>query len=111
MPRDALKTSASNPGVISVSQLQLSAAARAISSCGSEISAGVILLIDVGGGVTQHALRADVENLDHALLVGGDAGEIGAVEDRVLQGAGLEGCRRALGNRHVPPVDALMART
>jgi hypothetical protein len=28
--------------------------------------------------------------LDDALLVGGDAGEIGAVEDRVLKGAGLQ---------------------
>ena len=41
-------------------------------------------------GVAEHPLGADVEDLDHALFVGGDAGEVGAVEDGVLQGAGLE---------------------
>src|SRR6187399_3292866 len=45
MPRDALKTSASKPGVIGVASSRLSAAARAITSCGSEMSAGVILFI------------------------------------------------------------------
>ena len=44
MPREALNTSASKPGVIGVSSSTLSVAARAISSCGSEMSAGVILL-------------------------------------------------------------------
>ncbi len=48
------------------------------------------LVHDVGRRVAQHALGADVEDLDHAPGVGGDAGEIGAVENRVLQGAGLE---------------------
>ncbi len=43
-----------------------------------------------GGRVAQHALGADVEDLDHALGVGGDAREVGAVENRALQGAGLE---------------------
>ena len=43
-----------------------------------------------GGRVAQHPLGADVEDLDDALRVGGDAGEIGAVENRALQGAGLE---------------------
>ncbi len=43
-----------------------------------------------GGGVAQHALGADVEDLDHAFRVGGDAGEIGAVEDRALQRSRLE---------------------
>ena len=45
MPREALKTSASKPGVIAVPSSALSALARAITSCGSEISAGVILFI------------------------------------------------------------------
>jgi hypothetical protein len=45
IPREALKTSASKPGVIGVPSSTLSALARAISSCGSEMSAGVILLI------------------------------------------------------------------
>ncbi len=43
-----------------------------------------------GGGVAQHALGADVEYLDDAFRVGGDAGEVGAVENRLLQGARLE---------------------
>jgi hypothetical protein len=43
IPRDALNTSASNPGMIGVSSSTLSARARAITSCGSEMSAGVIL--------------------------------------------------------------------
>src|SRR5580698_9866520 len=45
IPRDALKTKASKPGVIGVPSSRLSASARAITSCGSEISAGVILFI------------------------------------------------------------------
>src|ERR1019366_2872971 len=45
MPRDALNTNASKPGVIFVPSSALSALARATTSCGSEMSAGVILLI------------------------------------------------------------------
>ena len=45
IPREALKTSASKPGVIVVASSMLNALARAISSCGSEMSAGVILFI------------------------------------------------------------------
>ena len=48
------------------------------------------LVDDIGGGVTQHALGPDIEDLNDALGVGGDAGEVGAVEDRALQGARLE---------------------
>ena len=48
------------------------------------------LVHHVGGRVTQHPLGADVEDLDDALRVGGDAREVGAVEDRVLQRPGLE---------------------
>src|SRR4029450_8006550 len=44
IPREALNTSASKPGEIVVPSSTLSVSARAISSCGSEISAGVILL-------------------------------------------------------------------
>jgi hypothetical protein len=54
------------------------------------MSAGVILVHHVGRGIAQHALGADVEDLDDAPGVGGDAREIGAVENRALQGAGLE---------------------
>jgi hypothetical protein len=48
------------------------------------------LVHHVGGRVAQHALGADIEDLNDALLVGGDAGEVGAVEDRVLQGSRFE---------------------
>ena len=48
------------------------------------------LVHHVGGGVAQHALGTDVEDLDDALRVGGDTGEVGAVENRVLQSACLE---------------------
>jgi hypothetical protein len=53
------------------------------------MSAGVILFFDVGGGVSEHALGPHVEDLDDPLRVGCDAGEVGAVEDRALQGTGL----------------------
>jgi hypothetical protein len=42
MPREALKTRASKPGVIGVASSRLRAMARAMTSCGSEMSAGVI---------------------------------------------------------------------
>ena len=45
MPREALNTSASKPGVIGVSSSALSASARTITSCGSDMSAGVILFV------------------------------------------------------------------
>src|SRR3569623_116469 len=45
MPREALNTRASKPGVIGVPSSTLSALARAISSSGSEISAGVIRFV------------------------------------------------------------------
>nr|WP_244541824.1 hypothetical protein [Afipia sp. GAS231] len=45
------------------------------------------LVHDLGGGIAEHALGADVEDLDDTLGIGGDAGEIGAVEDRALQRA------------------------
>src|SRR3569623_1788947 len=45
MPRDALNTSASKPGAIGVPSSRLRALARLTTSCGSEMSAGVILFI------------------------------------------------------------------
>src|SRR6187397_496892 len=85
MPREALKTSASKPGVIGVPSSTLSALARAITSCGSEMSAGV-MVHHFRGRVAQHPLGADVEDLNDAVRVGGDAREIHAVENRGLQG-------------------------
>jgi hypothetical protein len=43
------------------------------------------LVHDFGGLVAQHLLGAGIEQLDDALLVGGDDRERGAGEDRVLQ--------------------------
>ena len=58
-----------------------------------------VLVHHLGGRITQHALGADVEDLDDALLVGGDAREVGAVEDGALQAPRL---RAAL----LPPASA-----
>ena len=44
------------------------------------------LVHHVGGRVAKHPLGADVEDLNDTLRVGGDAREVGAVEDRALQG-------------------------
>ena len=43
-----------------------------------------------GGRVAQHSLGADIEDLNDALRVRGDAREVGAVENRALQGARLQ---------------------
>ena len=85
MPRDALKTSASKPGVIAVP----SSTAERLGARDQFLRVGDIgrrdPVHDVGGRVAQHALRADVEDLDHARGVRGDLREMGAVEDRRLQ--------------------------
>ncbi len=52
--------------------------------------AGVELVDHFGGRVTEHALGADVEELNDALLVGGDDREVGAGEDSVLQRPGFQ---------------------
>ena len=43
------------------------------------------LVYHVGGCIAQHAFGADIENLNDAFLVGGDAGEVGAIENGILQ--------------------------
>ena len=48
------------------------------------------LVHHVGGRIAKHTLGADVEDLNDTLRVGGDAREIGAVEDRALQSPRLE---------------------
>ena len=90
IPREALKTRASKPGVIGGPELraQRSGARDHFLRVG-DVGRGD-LVHHFGGGVAEHFLGADVENLDHALGVGGDAGEVGAVEDGALQGAGLD---------------------
>ena len=54
------------------------------------MSLGCDLVDHLGGGVAQHAFGADVEQLNDAFLIGGDDGEVGAVEDGVLQCTGLQ---------------------
>ena len=44
----------------------------------------------VGGRVAKHPFGAGIEDSNDAIFVGGDAREPGAVENRMLQGAGLE---------------------
>ncbi len=48
------------------------------------------LVEHIGSGIAQHALGTDVEDLDDTLLVGGDAREVGAVQNCGLQGPRLE---------------------
>src|ERR1700688_4666848 len=89
MPREALKTKASKPGVIGVESSTQGLGPRdhflRIGNIGRRD-----LVHDVDGRVAQHAFRADVEDLDDALRVRGDTREVGAVENCVLQGPGLE---------------------
>ncbi len=40
--------------------------------------------------VAKHAFGADIENLDDTLRIGGNTGEIGTVENGILQRSGLE---------------------
>src|SRR5512132_2782672 len=91
IPREALKASASKPGAMVVASSRLNACARAHLLRVMNV-ARTYLVDDFGGAVAQHALGADVEQLDDALLVGGDDREIGAGEDRVLQRSRLEQC-------------------
>ena len=48
------------------------------------------LVDDFGRRDPQHPLGADIEDLDDPLGVGGDAGEIGAIEDSALECARLQ---------------------
>jgi len=48
------------------------------------MSAGVTLLM-TSGRESEHPFGADIENLNDALGIGGDAREFGAVEYRALQ--------------------------
>ena len=86
MPLAALNPSASYPGVIVVPSSALNDFARAMTSCGSEMSAGV-LVHHICGCVAEHSLSSDTEDLNDPLLVGGDTRKVGAVENRVLQGS------------------------
>ena len=90
MPREALNTNASKPGVIGVVELD----AQRLGARDHFLRIGNVgrrdLVHHVGGRVAQHAFGADVEDLNDALRVGGDTREVGAVENRALQGTRLE---------------------
>ena len=90
IPREALNTRASKPGVIGVAEFD----AQRLGARDHFLRIGNVgrrdLVHHFGGRVAQHALGADVEDLDDALRVGGDAREVGAVENRALQGPRLE---------------------
>ena len=90
MPREALNTRASKPGVIGVAELD----AQRFGARDHFLRIGNVgggdLVHHLGGRIAQHALGADIEDLNDPLRVGGDAREVGAVEDRALQGARLE---------------------
>ena len=76
--------------MIGVASSTLSALARAISFLRIGNIGRRDLVHHFGGRVAKHPLGADVEDLNDALRVGGDAREVGAVEDRALQGPRLE---------------------
>jgi hypothetical protein len=94
MPREALKTSASKPGVMGCQFEAQRFGARDHFLRVGNIGGGD-LVHHLDGRVAQHALGADIEELNNALLVGGDAGEVGAVENGVLQRARFEERRLA----------------
>ncbi len=69
------------------------------------------LIQHLNGRIAQHAFGADVEYLDDAFRIGGDAREVGAVEDCVLQRSRFEdrlfrlfafGPRNGAGDNPVP---------
>ena len=103
IPRDALNTSASKPGMIGGLELD----AQRLRARDHFLRIGDVgrrdLVHHLRGRVAQHPLGADIEDLDDALRVRGDAREVGAVEDRALQGPGLQQylfgllSRRAIG--------------
>ena len=73
IPREALNTNASKPGVIGVPSSRLSAAAPRDHFLRIGNVRRGDLVHHFGGGVSQHALGADVEDLNDALGVSGDA--------------------------------------
>jgi len=66
------------------------------------------LVHHVRGRVPQHPLGADVENLDDALGVGGDAREIGAVENRGLERCGVEHGHGSALAAHISGLDTVL---
>ena len=86
MPRKALKTRASKPGLIVVVKLEAQGCGPGDHLLGVGNLGRGDLVHHFGGRVARRALGADIEYLNDALGVGGDAREVGAVENRPLQG-------------------------
>jgi hypothetical protein len=78
-----LKLNASKPGAMVVGELEAQCLGARHHFLPIVHVARADPVHDFGGDVAQHALRADVEQLDDALLVGGDDREIGAGENAV----------------------------
>ena len=68
------------------------------------------LVDDLVRAVAQHALGADVEELDDAVFVGRDDREVGAGQDRVLQRARFEQCQGARLDDTVHPRGIVLGR-
>ena len=90
MPREALKTRASKPGLMGMPNSRERAEARAMSSGMSERIAGVILSTTSSAVKPSMRSAPTVEDLDDAAGVGGNGGEVGGVEDGALEGAGFQ---------------------
>jgi hypothetical protein len=90
MPREALNTRASKPGGNRGSKFDTQLFGPHDDFLRVRNVGRSNLVHDIGGRIAQHALGADVENLDDTLGIGGDTGEVGAIENRTLQGSGLE---------------------
>jgi hypothetical protein len=88
MPRDALNTQGFEAGFDRRGQL----CAQQLRSCDHFLRVGDVrgrdFVDDFRGREPEHALGADVDNLDDAFGVGGDARKIGAIENRPLQVGG-----------------------
>ena len=90
MPREALKDEGFEAGGDGGGEFEAEGFGARDDFLGVGNVGGGDVVDDFGGGVAEHALGAHVEELDDAFFVGGDAGEVGAVEDGVLEGSGFE---------------------
>jgi hypothetical protein len=78
-PAEALKVNASKPGAIGSCQLEAQGQCPRLHFLRIMDVARVDLVHDLAGVIAQHALGADIEQLDDAFLVGGDDRKLGLV--------------------------------
>ena len=90
IPRAALKTRASNPGAIGDAEFEAQRGGARDHFLAVVKIGGRDPVDHLSGRIAQHPLGADVEDLDDALRVGGDARKVGTVENGALQRARLE---------------------